>query len=317
MNDTSMEVVEVKQDIIRHVKFGILLILEIPSVLLTLMILIFFIAHRAVLRVRQNQGLFLLIIVNFIQVTFDLPMVIDFNRIGRVNPATPAYCSWWTFIEYTLNGAGEMLMATISIQRHVIVFQAHVFNNRWYRYLFHHIPLLFCIVYPVTLYLIIIIFAPCDGTQWDYTSNVCGLANCYMVYNPPLATYDWGVDNGLPIVVITIANVALLVRVIRQKLRRQGTVSWKKQRRMTVQLLSISLLYFIAWLPGIVVAVIQQLFIPGFLAEIQVEYIFYLTYMICLFVPWVCLGLFPEFIKWIWSDVLHRTTPSNVIKPRK
>ncbi|UJR38532.1 hypothetical protein I4U23_031200 [Adineta vaga] len=76
-------------------------------------------------------------------------MVIHFNRLGRVSPATNAYCKWWTFLEYTLNGAGEMLMATISIQRHIIVFNAGAFKIRSFRYLFHHLPLLLYIVYPL------------------------------------------------------------------------------------------------------------------------------------------------------------------------
>ncbi|CAF1153568.1 unnamed protein product [Adineta steineri] len=311
-----MDTFKEEKIVLHRVKFGILLILEIPSIILSLLFLIFFLTHRTVLRVRQNQGLILLLFVNFIQVTFDLPMVVHFNRLGHVSPATPAYCTWWTFIEYTLDGISEMLMATISIQRHIFIFRAHMFNNRLYRYLLHHAPLLVCIVYPITFYLTVIVFSSCDGTQWDYTSNVCGLANCYMVYNPPLATYDWGVDNGLPIVVITIANVALLVRVIRQKLRRQGTVSWKKQRRMTVQLLSISLLYFIAWFPNIVIGLIQQLLIPTFLIGIQFDYIFDLLYLICLLLPWICLGLFPEFTRWIRKLLFHRNAVHNIVRPR-
>jgi hypothetical protein len=240
-------------------------------------------------------------------------MVIDFNRLGRVSPATPSYCTWWTFLEYTLNGAGEMLMATISIQRHILVFQGNLFNVRLYLYLFHHLPLLFCIIYPIILYLIIVVFYPCDGTQWDYSSNACGLANCYLVYNKVLATYDWAVDNGLPMIVIILANAALVVRVIRQKLRRQGAVSWRKQRRMTLQLLSISSLYFIAWFPNLVIGLIQQLILPTFLIEIQMQYIFYLTYLVCLLVPWVCLGLFPEFIKWIRNDLLRQNRVHTIV----
>jgi hypothetical protein len=315
MNDTNMETFKDEKYVLHRVKFYLLLALQIPSILLSLLIFMFFFTHRALVRVCQNQALLLLLVVNFVQVSFDLPMVIHFNRLGRVSPATSAYCTWWTFLEYTLNGAGEMLMATISIQRHILIFQGNTFNVRLYRYLFHHIPLLLCIIYPIILYLIIVVFYPCDGTQWDFSSNVCGLANCYLVYNKVLATFDWAADNGSPMVIIILANLALVVRVIRQKLRRQGVISWRKQRRMTLQLLSISFLYFVAWFPNLLIGLVQQLLLPTFIIEIQFDYIFDLTYLICLFVPWVCLGLFPEFTKWIWTHLFHRNRGRNMVRP--
>jgi hypothetical protein len=301
-----METFTDEKYVLHRVIFSILLTLQIPSILLSLLIFTFFFTHRALLHVRQNQALILLLVINFIQVTFDLPMVINFNRLGRISPATPAYCTWWTFLEYTLNVASEILMATISIQRHIFVFQANLFNVRLYRYLFHHIPLLFCIIYPIILYLIIVVFYPCDGTQWDYSSNACDLANCYLVYNKVLTTYDWVVDTGLPTVVLIVSDVALVVRTIRQKIRRQRIISWRKQRRMTLQLLSISSLYFIAWFPNLVIGLVQEFILPTFLIEIQVDYIFYLTYLVCLLIPWVCLGLFPEFTKWIQNDLIRQ-----------
>jgi hypothetical protein len=315
MNDTNIETFNDEKQVLHRVKFVLLLVLQIPSILISIFIFIFFLTHRALIHIRQNQALLILFVINFIQVTCDLPMVIHFYQLGRISPATPGYCTWWTFLEYTLNAAGEMLMATISIQRHIFIFRPQLLNIRLYRYLLHHLPLLFCLVYPIILYLIIIVFYPCDGTQWDYNSNVCGLANCYLVYSKVLGTYDWAVDNGLPIIIIIVANVALFVRVIRQKRRRQQQVTWRKQRRMTLQLLSISCLYFVTWFPNLCIGVVQQLFIPTFLIEVQFDYIFDLTYFICLLLPWICLGLFPEFTNWIWKSVFYRDRAHNAVRP--
>ncbi len=315
MNNTNVETFVDDQYLLHRIKFYLLLSLQIPATFLCLLIFIFFFTHRALFRVRQNQALLILLVVLFIQLTFDLPMVVYYNYLGRISPATSGYCTWWTFLEYTLNVASEILMATISIQRHIFVFQANLFNVRLYRYLFHHIPLLFCIIYPIILYLIIVVFYPCDGTQWNFNESVCGLANCYLLYDTVLATYDWVVDNGFPIVVIAFANVALIIRVIRQKIRRQGVASWRKQRRMTLQLLSISSLYIIAWFPSIFVAIVQNFFLPTFLADVQLEYIFYLTYLVCLLAPWVCLGLFPEFINWFYNALHRPNIRHNSVRP--
>ena len=121
---------------------------------------------------------------------------------------------------------------------------------------------------------------------------------------------------GVPIVIIAVANVTLIIRVIRQKRRCERITSWKKQRRMTIQLLSISSLYFLGWFPSMAIAVIQQLVSPTFLMEAQVDYIYDLVYLICLLLPWVCLGLFPEFTKWIWKRFLYRNVVHNTGRTR-
>jgi hypothetical protein len=71
---------------------------------------------------------------------------------------------------------------------------------------------------------------------------------------------------------------------------------------MTLQLLSVSNLYLITWLPTIVVGLLQQVSSSDFLFQIQENYVTDLTYLICLFLPWVCLGQIPEINKWIWKQ---------------
>jgi hypothetical protein len=90
-------------------------------------------------------------------------MPMHFIQHNRVSPATGTYCKWWIFIESTLNVARALLVATISIQRHVY----------------------------------------------------------YLAYNQILATFVWIGNTGLPILVIILANIALVMKVIGQKYRRQ------------------------------------------------------------------------------------------------
>ena len=112
-----------------------------------------------------------------------MPMLIHFYCIGHVSPATHIYCTWWTFFEYSVEVIGALLMCVISLQRHFLIFHDHLFRIAWKRFLLHHLRILICFIYPVTLYLVLIVFYPCDGTQWDYTSSVCGYANCHLVYS--------------------------------------------------------------------------------------------------------------------------------------
>ncbi|CAF1066031.1 unnamed protein product [Adineta steineri] len=297
--------------ILYRVKFFILLILQTLSILITLVVFTFFVTHRALLNTPQNQSIIFLLIVNFLFATVDLPSLTHFYSIGRVIPATAAYCTWWTFFEYTLNLINELLMTTISIQRHMLIFYAQILQIRFKRIVFYYLPFLFCLIYPIVFYLSIIVLYPCDGTQWDFTSKVCGYANCYLIYSKVLSTYDLAVNNGLPVVIILLANATLIIRVVRQKRRRQRVITWKKQRRMTLQLFSISTLYLIAWLPCLFIGLVQQLSSPSFLADFQFNYALDLVYVIYLLLPWLCLGLLPEFRQWIWKKIHRWTTVRN------
>ena len=302
--------------VLYQVKFGVLLFIQVPSMITSLLIFWFFATHRRLLREPRHQALFLLLAINFLQLTFDLPMPMHFYRIGYIAPATPAYCTWWTFFEYNLEVTTAMLMATNSIQRHILIFHEHLLRIPWTCSLIHYLPLLICLVYPVTFYLIVIVFYPCDGTQWDYSSNVCGYANCHLVYNRVLATFDWTAHNGLPTVVIMVANATLILRVVNQKRRHQQRIVWKKQRRITVQLLSISALFLIAWLPSLIIALVQQLINPNFLVEVQKDYMLDLLYSMCLFLPWICLRQLPRASRWLRKQLCRREHATrNIIGP--
>jgi len=112
-----------------------------------------------------------------------------------------------------------------------------------------------CLVYPVVFYMVTVVFYSCDDAQWNFIQNMCGNTICYLSNDKILATFDWIVNTGLPIAIIILANALLVVRVIRQKYRRQRIISWSKQKHMTLQLL-ISSLYLITWLPSIIIGLI-------------------------------------------------------------
>jgi hypothetical protein len=130
-----------------------------------------------------------------------------------------------------------------------------------------------------------------------------------------LATFDWALNNGMPVVIIVMANVALIARVIRQKRRCHRAISWQKQRYMTLQLLSISCLYLIAWLPNTISAVMEEVIGSDFIDQIQTDYIFDLLYLVCLLVPWVYLGMLPGLRKWIWKPPNLQHVTYNAVVP--
>jgi hypothetical protein len=179
-----------------------------------------------------------------------------FLRLGHISPATGTICKWWMYVQSTLDAANAFLVTIMSIQRHILIFQPNILRIRFKCYIFHYLPLLFGVVYPVVFYMGTVVFYSCDDAQWNFTLSMCGDTICYLSNDKILSTFDWIVNTGLPIVIIILANASLVVRVIRQKYRRQRIISWSKQKHMTWQLLSISSLYLIRWLPSIIIGLI-------------------------------------------------------------
>ncbi|CAF0851763.1 unnamed protein product [Adineta ricciae] len=286
---------------IHRIKFIIIVCLQVLAGILSFFVFIFFLTNPNHLRKLQNQALLVLLLINFVQLSVNMPMVTHFLHSGYISPATGTYCKFWMYVESTLDASNAFTVAVMSIQRHTLIFHPSTFRLRTKRCAYYYFPLLLGIVYPMIFYLVTIIFYPCDDTQWDFTLNMCGDTICYLSNDLILATFDWIVNTGLPIIVIILANVTLIIRVIQQKLRRRQTVSWVKQRRMTLQLLSIACLNLLAWLPSITTGIMQQIDASDYVYEIQEDYISDLTYFICLLLPSMCLGLLPDFTKWMWK----------------
>ncbi|CAF0808799.1 unnamed protein product [Adineta ricciae] len=240
-------------------------------------------------------------------------MVIHFLNLGYISPATGVYCKFWMYVEFTLDSESVLLAATISVQRHLLIFRQTAFRLRPQRYIYYYLPLLLSIIYPMIFYLVTVVFYPCDESQWNFTLNMCGDNACYLSNDLVLAALDWILNAGVPVCIIMPANVTIIIRVVRQKARRHQALPWAKQRRMTLQLLGISCLYLFTWIPTVVTNVMQHVHPSSGLYEIQENYISDLTYLICLLLPWLCLGLVPDFSKWLWKNFHRLQHPTNII----
>lgn len=298
MNTSEAQLFEYTKFTLHRIKFVILLMLYVPALILSILIVLFFLKNRAVRKTLYQRALLILISINLVQLMSTLPLDLLFYSNGYVNPATSVYCTWWVYFEFTFFTVNDLLVAIIAIQRHMLIFNAHLFRVPWKCFLFHDFPLLFSVIYSFILYTFLILLYPCDGSQWDYTSNLCGFCPCYLLHKT-LGTFDWIAHNATPLSVNALSNALLLVRVVKHKRRQQRSFTWKQQRRMTVQLFCISLLYIIAWMPSLIAGLGQILVYPTFLAQLQTDYFLDLIYSICLIMPWVCLGLLPEFVTWL------------------
>ena len=82
---------------------------------------------------------------------------------------------------------------------------------------------------------------------------------------------------------------------------------------MTLQLVSISSLYLVTWLPNVIIGLLQQVNESNYLYGIEEDYVADITYLICLLLPWICIGMLPAFKKWMLKQFRRLKTPSNIV----
>jgi len=117
--------------------------------------------------------------------------------------------------------------------------------------------------------------------------------------------YGTVITGILPTVVLIISKISLLIRVVKQKYRLRQNVQWRKYRRMIIQVCFCSGLYLFFNLPYWVGVVIR---IGGIVNITLDQYQFVassMSYLICLWMPFVCLAATPHILEKInqWTRV--------------
>src|SRR5271163_3347650 len=102
-------------------------------------------------------------------------------------------------------------------------------------------------VYILLFYIIAIIFPPCVKT-YNYYLPVCDDFVCFF-NDPVLGIWDSVFNNILSIIIISTFSLVFVIRVYYQKRRLHQPNVWRKQRKMTVQLLCSCVLYLIPYMP--------------------------------------------------------------------
>ncbi|CAF0900506.1 unnamed protein product [Adineta ricciae] len=295
----------------RSVKLAILLPCQVLSLLFSLFIFMN-VVHGSykLFRPVRNHFIAILLITGFIQVSTELSMVENYLHTGVVRPSTPSYCSFFNWFEFSLNGISLHVMFWTSIERHILIFFHASLRTPWKCLLFHYIPLLTSVAYAPSIYGYFIFIYECVN-HWDYNELLC-TAPCFYE-NKLFGIVTWLANIIIPAFSIAAANIILIVRVTCRSADLQINIRRiKKNRKMTIQLLGISSLFLIFWLPISVTGLIQQFFSPTFLIDVQFNVFFYLIYFIQLFLPFVCFVSLPE-LKSRMKQYIRRLQGRNAI----
>ena len=314
--DVSSDISEVP--IPRSIRLIILLILDIPSLILTILILIFIFKSRLLRQSLQNHVIIALLFSVLPTQLIDIPFHIVYLNLGYVWPADPDFCLFWMFVSIGIFDTTGILMGYAAVERHILVFHDRWLNSQRRRLVLHYIPLFSAILYSLIFYLYAIIFPPCS-TNFDYTQPWCSYP-CY--YDDKfLSMFDSIVNIIIPSLIVFFFSLTLLLRVVIQKRHLNLRNQWRKHRKMALQLLSISSLLIVFNLP---LNLLSIAYLCGLLADVGfrfTQYAYFFTYFIPLLMPFICFASLPEVYRKLIKIFFHHwrrfhSLRTNTVTPR-
>ncbi|CAF1624572.1 unnamed protein product [Rotaria magnacalcarata] len=182
-----------------------------------------------------------------------------------------------------------------SIERYFLIFhQECIMKNKLF---FHYIPLGFVCIYTFGIHVYFIPLFPCKPNySYDLSAFVCG-GPCYLDTFIP-SVYDIIIDIMLSTGVLLVFNLLMISRVINYKQRVSPSTPvsniLKKNRQMILQLLAISLMALINWLPWIFIILVQNFYDPSFGEQFITIFLHYLPYFTTFASPFLALINLPK-----------------------
>ncbi|CAF1227609.1 unnamed protein product [Adineta steineri] len=214
--------------------------------------------------------------------------------MGIVRPSSSTLCLFWWFIDYGFFFLNLVVLMWVSFERHILIFHSWIMATQRTRLLFHYLPIFVIILFLIIFYGIAIFVPPCQNT-FDFTKDLCGMGECYSSL-PFFGLIERIGFAIIPMFLIVIFSMSLLVRVVWQKYRIQRAVDWRKQRKLTVHLISMSLVYLCFDGPLTMINLVRLCGQPNWAHDLWTVF-FYISYFPILLLPMICLGSLPELRK--------------------
>ncbi|CAF4342881.1 unnamed protein product [Rotaria sp. Silwood2] len=283
------------------VQFWSYLVFEIPSLFFNLYLLYYLIFNRRLRSQLQNHVVMVLLSVCLVILVVDNSFYLDGLRVNHGNsfPFSKGVCLLWWFIDYGFYGAIPVFLMWASFERHILVFYRRRFLNTTRKIFFiHYCPLIIISIYLIGFYVGVILFPPCQNIFYS-NDLACGSYPCYQDITW-INTWDYFFNGVLCNILEAFFSISLLFRIIWRKYISTRHFRWKKYRKMTIQLLSISTLSLSITLPQALITFIQSQPNMSDFGSTVAPYFFYLTTYVVLFLPFVCFGCLPE----LWPKAL-------------
>jgi hypothetical protein len=267
------------------VRFWSFLLVLIPSTLCTLFVLYHLLFDRGLRHALNNHVIIVLLCICLICEVTIYPWMLYFYQNKDTWKRPLIFCVIWGFLEWSLYVVHTMLFAWATVERHILIFHDGWVSTKKKRFFVHYLPLIFLLLYLFIFYIVIYFFPPCENYS-DPSSLVCMFPCLYDNYI--LSMWDYIVEEILPTATIVVFTTGLLVRVLCRKVQMRRTIHWRKHRKMSVQILSISFVYLIFLLPYAIVYIVRVCGLSSPLISDLSTYTVFISYFIILLFPFIC-----------------------------
>ena len=268
-----------------RVQFWSFLISDVISLSCTFVTLYFLLSDRILRRALNNHVIIVLLVVGLIYELTVIPWSLHNNRFETPWSASPTFYLFWVFFDYSLFSLQIALFAWATIERHILIFHDRWVSTAKKRFFIHYLPISIIIAYCMVYYSIVYFVIPCQ-TPFDRFLAGGTYAPCAFD-RTVLGTWDLMFHQVFPTLLITCFSLGLVVRVVCQKIRVRQPVQWRKHRKMTIQLVAISIIYVVLNGPWVVVTFAHQCGLSSEVVMIGVIYGNFLNYFIIFSFPLV------------------------------
>ena len=275
-----------------YARFWIYLFPNILSLLCSFFVLFHLLFNRALRQALNNHIIIILIFIGLIYELTSVPLMLYWFRFSDIWRLTLNLCHFLTFIDYFCYTTQLVGFAWAAIERHILIFHNHWVSTKKTRFYVHYLPLIALMLYCTTYYFVFIVFPFCE--EFILPSPFNGVPISCVLFDPTFYRYDSISHQFIPTFLIISLSLGLFLRVIWQKSRLNRSIEWRKQRKMTIQLLSISIVYLVFMGPR--TAFQFWIFIGLGTNDVMVLFYhsaFFANYTTFLF-PYVCCGSMPE-----------------------
>ena len=299
----------------RYVKFIPFVILIPPALICNIICVYYLIIDRILRSTIHNHAILALLITTLLTNLIEVPRIIYYLHLGVVIPQSEINCWIWQWCDYLLFSTVNMMMLWISIERYLLIFHGHLYRTTKHRFFYHYLPLIVIVVYMLLFYIVVLFIYPCEQ-QYDFNLPLCGYP-CYTIHKF-ISMYDFIAHTYIPLFIGMFLDILLIIRVIYRKrvgLQQQRTYQ-SKHRRMVIQILSISCLYFVLQGPFTGVLFVQLFTtLPDSILYVQTVYFYYFFWLLTLLLPFVCIGCLPEVTNKLKNSFRRRLGRNMIVLP--
>ena len=301
-DDTSSLFIYSEVSLPRPVRFWLMLLFNVPSVICAVCLVAYILINRVQRHALHNHTILLILLIGLPVQLMDINFYLIFFHFGTVLPSTPIVCRLWWLADYGFVCGGLILMAWLSVERHILIFHDRWLANTRGRFLFHYLPLIILVAYISIFYAIVNFFLPCENI-YVYAVPVCGASPCYQSYTT-LATWEFLGNSLIPIFLEGISTITLVARVQCQRRRLQQSNRWRRQRRMIIQLMLVSSLNVTANTPVFLIPFLRSCGISMENAIQPELYFFFFGYFVIFLFPFASLCQYPHLRKQITRTIV-------------